>query len=112
MRLRPDEMQDFYEKSYTPGADGDRYGQWRELGALGKADHVIQLSRDIGLSAPETVLEVGCGDGAVLAELGRRGFGRRRVALEISASAVALARGRPELAEVAVFDGVRIPAPD
>jgi SAM-dependent methyltransferase len=112
MRLRPDEMPDFYERSYAPGVDGEKYGQWRELGALGKADHVVELSRAIGRAHPATVLEVGCGDGAVVAELGRRGFGRRRVGLEISSSAVALARGRPEIAEVAVFDGVHIPAPD
>jgi SAM-dependent methyltransferase len=112
MPLQPHEIQDFYEECYTPGVDGEKYRQWRELGALGKADHVVELARAIGLAAPGSVVEVGCGDGAVLAELGRRGFGARHVALEISESAVELARRRPEIAEAQVFDGTHVPAGD
>ena len=50
---------------------------------------------------PGVVAEVGCGDGAVLGELGRRGFGTTRVGFEIAASAVGIAAERPEIDEAA-----------
>ncbi len=111
-RLADDQIQDFYEDCYTPGADGDKYRAWRELGAEGKADHVVELVARAGLAAPETVCEVGCGDGAVLGVLGRRGFGGRRVGYEISASGVRLAAERAEVDEARVFDGSALPEAD
>src|SRR5207253_2175240 len=79
MRLRADQLQGFYEDCYTPGVDGDKYRRWRELGAVTKADHVVDLAARIGVIGTASVAEIGCGDGAVLAELGRRGFGQRRM---------------------------------
>jgi SAM-dependent methyltransferase len=111
-RLAEDQLQEFYEQCYTPGADGDKYRRWRELGAEGKADHVVDLVARAGLPAPRTVCEVGCGDGAVLGVLGRRGFGGERVGYEISASGVKLAAQRPEVDAAHVFDGERLPAAD
>jgi SAM-dependent methyltransferase len=112
MRLAADQLHDFYEDCYTPGIDGEKYRRWRELGALGKADHVVDLARAAGCPAPDVVAEVGCGDGAVIAELGRRGFGRTRIGLEISDSGVRLAAQRPEVTEAMVFDGERLPVDD
>jgi SAM-dependent methyltransferase len=112
MRLREDELQGFYEDCYTPGVDGDRYRRWRELGAEGKADHVVDLVARAGLPAPATVAEVGCGDGAVLAQLARRGFGATHVGYEISASGVRLAAERAEIDAAHVFDGARLPVAD
>jgi SAM-dependent methyltransferase len=111
-RLAEDQLHDFYEQCYTPGADGDRHRRWRELGAEGKADHVAALVARAGLPAPAGVCEVGCGDGAVLGVLGRRGFGTRRVGYEISSTGVRLAAERPEVDEAHVFDGARLPVPD
>ncbi|HWI73999.1 MAG TPA: class I SAM-dependent methyltransferase [Baekduia sp.] len=111
-RLAEDQLQEFYEQCYTPGADGEKYRRWRELGAEGKADHVVALCARAGLPAPSTVCEVGCGDGAVLGVLGRRGFGARRVGYEISSSGVRLAVEREEVAEAAVFDGEHLPVAD
>src|SRR3954454_23389312 len=111
-RLAEEQIQEFYEQCYTPGADGDKYRRWRELGAEGKADHVIELVARARLAAPRTVCEVGCGDGAVLAVLGRRGFGERRVGYEISASGVKLAAEREEVTEAHVFDGEHLPVAD
>lgn len=111
-KLDADALHEFYEQCYTPGVDGDRYRRWRDLGAVGKADHVIDLVRRARLPAPRTVAEVGCGDGAVLTELGRRDFGRRRVGYEISASGVRLTAERAEVAEAHVFDGERLPVAD
>lgn len=111
-KIEQDQIQEFYEQCYTPGVDGEKYRLWRELGAQGKADHVVQLVARAGLRAPVDVCEVGCGDGAVLGELGRRGFGERRVGYEISASGVKLAAQRAEVSEAAVFDGEHLPAHD
>jgi SAM-dependent methyltransferase len=111
-RLAEDQLHAFYEQCYTPGADGETHRRWRELGAEGKADHVLELVARSGLPAPRTVCEVGCGDGAVLGVLGRRGFGGERVGYEISASGVKLAAQRPEVDEAHVFDGAHLPVPD
>src|SRR3954470_18315900 len=108
-RPAADQLHEFYEQCYTPGADGEKYRRWRELGAEGKADHVVELVRRAGLPAPATVCEVGCGDGAVLGVLGRRGFGAHRTGYEISASGVRLAAERAEVDEAAVFDGEHLP---
>jgi len=60
-----------YDTYYAPNPSGERWEGWRELGARGKADHIMALLGQVG-AEPEAVLEVGCGDGAVLAELARR----------------------------------------
>jgi SAM-dependent methyltransferase len=111
-RLAEEQIQEFYEQCYTPGVDGDKYRRWRELGAEGKADHVMELVARAGLAAPRTVCEVGCGDGAVLGVLGARGFGGTRVGYEISASGVRLAAERDEVSAAYVFDGARLPVED
>jgi SAM-dependent methyltransferase len=111
-KLSEDALQEFYEQCYTPGVDGEKYRRWRELGAEGKADHVQALYARAGLPAPVKVCEVGCGDGAVLGVLGRRGFGERRVGYEISASGVKLAAERAEVDEAAVFDGLHLAVQD
>ena len=111
-RLADDELHEFYEQCYTPGADGDKHRRWRELGAEGKADHVVDLVARAGLPAPRTVCEVGCGDGAVLGVLGRRGFGGGARRLRISASGVRLAAEREEVTEARVFDGAHLPVAD
>ncbi|CAN5479085.1 hypothetical protein BH20ACT18_BH20ACT18_12210 [soil metagenome] len=103
---------DLYERAYrTEGEAAEHYGRWRALGARAKADHVVELARRAG-RRPRTLLEVGCGDGALLLELARRGFVAAPDGVEISTSAVKIAGRRPELGSVAVFDGERIPAAD
>lgn len=97
----------FYDSAYARG--GERHAAWRELGARGKADHVQALA-----GSAERVVEVGCGDGALLAELSRRGFGRSLAGFEISEAALELARARsiPRVERLAGFDGARLPAAD
>lgn len=96
--------------AYYQGTSGGREG-WRALGARGKADHVITLLERVS-TAPEAVLEVGCGDGAVLAELARRRAWRRLAGAEVSRTAAELAREQPGLSEVTLFDGARLPFED
>ena len=107
----PAELLSFYEDAYSrEPAEAALYARWRALGAVGKADHVIELCRRAGLD-PVSTLEVGCGDGALLSELHRRGFGGRVSGVEISAAAVAIARTRTEISSVERYDGRRVPAP-
>ena len=102
----------FYERAYTQApAEAELYARWRALGALGKADHVIALCTRAGL-APASTLEVGCGDGALLSELHRRGFGGRLEGVEITQAAVQIAAARPEIAEVSLYDGLHLAAGD
>jgi len=102
----------FYEEAYSqPPEQAELYSRWRALGALGKADHVVALCERGGL-LPRSVLDVGCGDGALLGELHARGFGGALSGLEISAAAVAIARSRPGIERVERFDGRHIPLAD
>jgi SAM-dependent methyltransferase len=101
----------FYDSAYARG--GERHARWRELGARGKADHVEELARVAALGS-ERVAEIGCGDGALLAELSDRGFGRSLAGFEISEAAIELARTRAirRVERLEHFDGVRLPARD
>jgi SAM-dependent methyltransferase len=103
------QLASFYDNAYseTPVAAAE-HSRWRALGALGKADHVLELCARAGLR-PASTLDVGCGDGALLAELARRRFGGRLRGAEISSAAVAIARERSEIESVMLFDGARLP---
>lgn len=104
------ELADFYEEGYSADAAGaERGSRWRALGARGKADHVVALCERAGLR-PRSTLEVGCGDGALLCELRRRGFGGRLEGVEIAQAAVNIARGRG--LPCGLYDGLHLPAPD
>ena len=84
-------LREFYAPHYTvtDPAEGERLGRWRALGAANKAAHVAALCS--GLS-PGAVVEIGCGDGALLAALSERGIGSRLDGFEISPEAAELAR--------------------
>jgi SAM-dependent methyltransferase len=102
----------FYDEAYsqTP-ARANLYARWRALSASGKADHVTVLCARAGVH-PASTLEVGCGDGALLSELHRRGFGGRLSGVEISEAAVAIAGARPELGSISLYDGEHLPFGD
>jgi SAM-dependent methyltransferase len=102
----------FYDEAYSQEpADAALYARWRALGAIGKADHVIGLCAPAGVR-PQSTLEVGCGDGALLSELSRRGFGGRLSGVEITEAAVQIAGARPEISEVRLYDGLHLEVPD
>jgi SAM-dependent methyltransferase len=102
------ELARFYEDAYSQDpAQAAVYARWRALGAIGKADHVIALCGRGGVH-PASTLEVGCGDGALLCELRRRGFGGRLSGVEITEAAVAIARERPQIDAVALYDGLHL----
>ena len=89
----------------------DGASEWRRVGALGKADNIMRLCR--GLTV-DTLVDIGCGEGAVLARLDELGFARAYHAFDISSSGLAAlrARGLARLAQAEVFDGARLPAAD
>jgi SAM-dependent methyltransferase len=98
----------FYDDAYSQDPRASlRYARWRALGALGKAEHVMALCARAGLR-PTSTLEVGCGDGALLCELRRRGFGGRLSGVEITEAAVAIARERAEIDSVTLYDGLHL----
>jgi len=103
---------EFYDESYArQGSEAELYAGWRALGANGKANHVIELCRQAGI-LPTKILDVGCGDGALLSELRRRHFGRTLDGVEITEAAVQIARERAEINAVQLYDGARLDFPD
>jgi ubiquinone/menaquinone biosynthesis C-methylase UbiE len=87
--------------------------QWRMLGAEGKAGHIMALCANNEL-VPETVLEVGAGDGAILACLGEKFFCKAMHAVEISQSGVQVILGQhvPGLISCQTFNGYNLPFKD
>ena len=106
----------FYDATYSrEPAQAALGARWRALGAVNKADHVIALCTSAGVSADGLAidtLDVGCGDGALLCELRRRGFGRRLAGVEITQAAVEIARKRQQIDRVELYDGIHLPARD
>jgi SAM-dependent methyltransferase len=72
-------------------------------------------ARVLDLAAPaagETVADVGCGNGAYLAELARRGLTGRVVGADLSAGMLAAARSRAPSAALLTADASALPLPD
>lgn len=107
-----------YEQYHAPGDephgwDAERSHRWNQLNAAVKADHVLELFK---LAHTEvegvSVLDVGCGDGQVLARLAEYGFGPELVGVEVSETGANLARHQAGISRVATFDGARLPFSD
>lgn len=96
---------EFYEAGYAIG--DPRMGHWRAIGARSKAAHVEALTKGAGL-VPTTVVEIGCGDGAVLAEMAARGW--TVDGFELAENAADRARERGVARRVERFDGEHLPA--
>jgi SAM-dependent methyltransferase len=108
-------LQAFYEAGYTQ-ADPERgalLGRWRALGARSKAAHVVTLLGRAGVR-PAALVEIGCGDGALLAALADAGVAGRYDGFELSGPAAAIAAGRgiPGAGRIEAYDGARVPADD
>src|SRR3954466_12952882 len=86
------DLSGFYDSAYARG--GEKHAAWRELGARGKADHVLALVADAGLGPVGSVAEIGCGDGGLPAAPSSRGFGDSLHGFDISEAALELARDR------------------
>jgi len=113
-RTGADELRDFYEGTYShSGEEALRYERWRSLSAEIKADHVLALLQRTHRDRPQmSVLDVGCGDASVLAQLIRRRPGWAPAGVELSEQATAIACDRLPAADIRSFDGERLPWPD
>jgi SAM-dependent methyltransferase len=76
-----DHYSDLYDRDLQEEA------RWLEYGAQGKTDSVELLLQREGLR-PKTILEIGCGPGAILRELQRRGIGEALFGVDYSESAI------------------------
>lgn len=85
--------------------------EWRRRGALGKADNIVSLCRDLPRGS---ILEIGAGEGSILRRLSELGFGDALHAIEISPSGVAAIESQriPRLVECRLFDGYHVPYDD
>jgi predicted TPR repeat methyltransferase len=63
------------------GAYDESQIEWRKVAAVDKVDN---LERLLGSRRVETVLEVGCGTGSVLAEIAARKIGRQHVGVDVA----------------------------
>jgi SAM-dependent methyltransferase len=88
-----------------------RPSEWYRAGALGKVDNLVALCSGV---AHDSLLEIGSGEGSVLARVAALGFARELHALDVSERSIAavLERGIPTLASAEVFDGVSLPHAD
>jgi SAM-dependent methyltransferase len=87
--------------------------QWRLLGASDKADHIESMAA-FACTPLETVLEVGCGTGAVLDQLERRKIGSTFTGIEIGTerSKRRTEGERASKIEIVGYDGRKIPFED
>jgi len=99
-------LKNIYESYHQQGIS-----EWRKLAASDKANHILALCQNV---KHEKVIEVGAGDGSVLARLEEVSFAKEMFALEIAETAVRTIRSRHlrSLAECKRFDGYAAPYED
>jgi SAM-dependent methyltransferase len=102
------ELLEHYERAYA--VENPTMAKGRAIGAGRKAENIVALC---GSLPHDRVLEIGAGDGAVLAALGKRGFATDMTALEISPAAVKRLKAlNVNGLSADMFDGAQIPASD
>jgi ubiquinone/menaquinone biosynthesis C-methylase UbiE len=98
-----------YDGAYAHGVEPE----WRDLGALDKAGNIVRVWRAAGLPDRPTVVEIGCGDGAIAAALQQQQFFGTYQGFELSQSGVEEARARKVPgATFTLTEGDQIPAED
>lgn len=85
--------------------------EWRRLSSIDKTKNIIALCSAV---AHKNILEIGCGDGAILKRLSELQFGESLYGLEVSPTAIALTNEKSidSLTECKPFDGYNIPYKD
>jgi SAM-dependent methyltransferase len=99
---------DHYDKIYREELELEN--RWLEYGAIDKADSVEALLRKQNIH-PRTLLELGCGTGALISECRRRGIADRYVAVDYSKDAIAYLTENSPGIEAHVADLMEPPAP-
>ncbi len=100
-----------YEEVYS--THDEKNQRWKTLCATENIGRLEDLVARAELE-PQSVIDIGCGDGAVLAAMSEHGLGSRFVGYEIAPSAVSYveSRGIPGLERVQLFDGEKLAEPD
>jgi SAM-dependent methyltransferase len=102
------DLDELYSRSYD-----ESMNRWRTLGAIDKARNLSQITGDVPKPV-RRVLEVGCGNGAVLRELAAEGFGSDLVGIEIGTARSKEEKTKINGATLHIhgYDGTRIPYDD
>jgi SAM-dependent methyltransferase len=88
--------------------ESDREIEWRRIGAIDKVSNIQSLLRT---EKVQSILEVGCGTGAVLAALAKRGIGTSHSGIDLTAPGKHADSGAKDLS-LSAYDGQTIPFPD
>jgi SAM-dependent methyltransferase len=89
MKPGPNSGRDFFVEQYRRGLD--LQAEWLRYGAAEKVTSIETLMGRHRIS-PVTLLELGCGTGAVITECQRRGLGRQLTAVDYSDEAIGYLR--------------------
>lgn len=105
---------DFYQDFYSRGQRDVGLRQWRDITARDKGRHVIALWQEcFGKTSRPSVVDIGCGEGAVAQNLSEASFFSTLHGYEIAEPAVSAAAGRNiPSTEFYRFDGHRVPVAD
>lgn len=100
------DIQEKYNEQYTEDLE-----DWRILGGRGKANNIINISKDLDF---KSVIDIGSGNGSVLYWLDKNSFCKDIVSLEISESGLEKIKQRnlKSVKKVQWFDGYKIPYED
>jgi SAM-dependent methyltransferase len=96
-----------FNKHYE-GAYSEKDIDWRRICAIDKASNIQALLRT---EKVQSILEVGCGTGAVLSELVKRGIGTSHKGIDLTAPRIHVDPGAINLSLVE-YDGETIPFSD
>ena len=77
-----------YEEGYREAAKDSSFLLWRQIGARYKANNIIRVCQGLPI---ESVIEIGCGTGAVLQELVKQRFARSYAGTDVSPAALRVA---------------------
>lgn len=78
-----------YEERYREALLNPTFLEWRREGARHKADNIEAVCKGIRV---ESLIEIGCGTGAILRELADRDFAKTYAGTDVSAAALGAAR--------------------
>jgi len=100
------ELKKKYDAQYS-----DKIDEWRRIGAIGKVENIIDLSKDLVINK---VIDIGAGDGNILALLSDKNYCADLTAVEIAESAIKQIKKKniPGLLDIKLFDGFNLPFDD
>ena len=99
-------LKEKYDSQYS-----DNTEEWRRIGAIGKVENIINLTKGLRV---DSVVDIGAGDGNILALLAKNEFTSKLTAVEISDSAIEQIKKKDiaGLKDVIQFDGYNLPFGD